>query len=157
MTGSLQTLSAVAAQAALNRKAENLVGLDMREVTSFADEFILATGTSNRHVRAVADAVQEEAKAFGRRPLGTEGYNEGRWILIDFGDVIVHIFQEEVREYYDLERLWSEAPALDLASMGVELPVASSTGSSTGSSTEPSVGPDTDGPGRDVPQTNRSN
>ncbi len=137
----LETLTTVIAKAALNRKALKLVGLDTREVTSFADEFILATGTSNRHVRAVADAIVEEAKAFDRKPLGTEGYDEGRWILIDFGDIIVHIFQEEMREYYDLERLWSEAPALDFASMGVVLPPE------TGSKR----------PSPDLPQTTRAN
>ncbi len=122
MTEGRKTLTAVVVEAALDRKALNIVGLNTREVTSFADEFILATGTSDRHVRAVADAIMVEAKAFGRAPLGVEGLDEGRWILIDFGDIIVHIFQEEVREHYDLERLWSEAPALDFTSMGVSLP-----------------------------------
>jgi len=117
-----KTLTTVIAQAALNRKALDIVGLDTRAVTSFADEFIIATGTSNRHVCAVADSIVEEAKAFGRTPDGKEGYAEGRWVLLDFGDVIVHIFQDEARKFYDLERLWSEATALDFASMGVELP-----------------------------------
>ena len=137
----LETLTAVIAKAALNRKALKLVGLDTREVTSIADEFIFATGTSNRHVCAVADAILEEAKAFGRTPLGKEGYEQGRWILIDFGDIIVHIFQEEVREYYDLERLWSEAPTLDFASMGVALP----------------PDPSSDLPSRDAAQTRQAN
>jgi ribosome-associated protein len=141
MTDNPKTLTAVIAQAAADRKALNLVGLDTRAVTSFAHEFLIATGTSNRHVRAVADAVVEDAKEFGRSPLGKEGYDEGRWVLIDFGDVIVHIFQEEVREYYDLERLWSEAPALDFADMGVVLPDESSA----------------DGPSHGVPKSTRAN
>ncbi len=102
------------AKAAVDRKAENLIALDVREVTSFADVFILATGGSDRHVRAIADAVKEAVEELGERPLGIEGYDEGRWLLLDLGDVIVHVFQREVREHYDLERLWSEAPRLDL-------------------------------------------
>ena len=106
--------AARAAEAAADRKAEELVALDMRGLTSFADVFLLATGRSTRQVRSIADAVEEAAIALGEKPLGIEGYDEGRWILLDLGDVIVHVFQDEVRDYYDLERLWSEAPALEL-------------------------------------------
>ncbi len=115
MTGSDPLAKAVRiAKAAVDLKAENLVALDVRELTSFADVFILATGGSDRHVRAIADAVEEVVEELGERPLGIEGYDEGRWILLDLGDVIVHVFQSDVREHYDLERLWSEAPRLDL-------------------------------------------
>ena len=115
MTGSDPLAKAVRiAKAAVDLKAENLVALDVRELTSFADVFILATGGSDRHVRAIADAVEEVVEELGERPLGIEGYDEGRWLLLDLGDVIVHVFQSEVREHYDLERLWSEAPRLDL-------------------------------------------
>lgn len=102
------------ASAALDRKAENVVAIDMRELTSFADTFLLATGTSDRHVKAVAEAVIEAAKAEGPKPLGVEGLDEGRWVLIDLGDVVVHVFRTEVREHYDLERLWGDAPRIDL-------------------------------------------
>jgi ribosome-associated protein len=111
-TGSLAKAARIA-QAAVDRKAENLVALDMRGVVPFADVFILASGNSGRHVRAIADAVEESASALGERPLGVEGYDEARWILLDLGDVIVHVFQPAVREHYDLERLWSEAPKLE--------------------------------------------
>ena len=115
MTGSDTLAKAVRiAKAAVDLKAENLVALDVREVTSFTDVFILATGGSDRHVRAIADAVEEAVEELGERPLGIEGYDEGRWLLLDLGDVIVHLFQRDVREHYDLERLWSEAPRLDL-------------------------------------------
>ena len=115
MTGSDPLARAVRiAKAAVDLKAENLVALDVRELTSFADVFILATGGSDRHVRAIADAVEEVVEELGERPLGIEGYDEGRWLLLDLGDVIVHVFQSEVREHYDLERLWSEAPKLNL-------------------------------------------
>jgi len=102
------------AEAAQERKADDVVGLDVRKLSSFADTFIIATGTSDRHVRSVADAIEAVLKARGDPPMGIEGYDEGRWVLIDCADAIVHIFQQEVRDHYDLERLWSDAPALEL-------------------------------------------
>ena len=115
MTGSDPLAKAVrVAKAAVDLKAENLVALDVRELTSFTDVFILATGGSDRHVRAIADAVKGVVEELGEPPLGIEGYDEGRWLLLDLGDVIVHVFQSEVRAHYDLERLWSEAPRLEL-------------------------------------------
>jgi ribosome-associated protein len=102
------------AEAARERKADDLVGLDVRNLSSFADTFIIATGTSDRHVRSVADAIEAALKARGDPPMGIEGYDEGRWVLIDCTDTIVHIFQPEIRDRYDLERLWSDAPALEL-------------------------------------------
>lgn len=102
------------AEAALEKKALRLVALDVREVTSYADTLIIATGTSDRHARSVADAITEAVAARGERPLGVEGYDEGRWVLIDLGDVVVHVFQPELRELYDLERLWSDAPILEI-------------------------------------------
>ncbi len=100
--------------AALDKKALELVALDVHEVTSVADTYILVTGTSDRHARSIADSVVDAVRASGEKPLGVEGYDEGRWVLIDLGDVIVHVFQEKVRETYDLERLWSDAPAIEL-------------------------------------------
>jgi ribosome-associated protein len=102
------------ADAAQERKANDVVGLDVREISSFADTFIIATGTSDRHVRSVADSIEAALKAHGDPPMGIEGHDEGRWVLIDCGDTIVHIFQQEIRDHYDLERLWSDAPALEL-------------------------------------------
>ncbi len=101
-------------EAAQERKVDDVVGLDVREISSFADTFIIATGTSDRHVRSVADSIEAALKAHGDPPLGVEGYDEGRWVLVDCGDTIVHIFQQEIRDHYDLERLWSDAPALEL-------------------------------------------
>ena len=102
------------AEAAAQKKARDLVALDVHQLTSFADAFLLATGTSDRHVRSVTDAMLETTEKMGRSPLGVEGYDEGRWVLIDLNEVVVHIFQEEVRTYYDLERLWADAPAIEL-------------------------------------------
>ena len=101
-------------EAAQERKVNDVVGLDVREISSLADTFIIATGTSDRHVRAVADSIEAALKAHGEPPMGIEGYAEGRWVLIDCDDTIVHIFQQEIRDHYDLERLWSDAPALKL-------------------------------------------
>ena len=109
------TKVAAVAEAALDRKAEDVVALDVRELTPFTDTFIIVTGTSDRHARSIADAITEAMAKRGEKPLGTEGHEEGRWVLIDLDDVIVHVFQEEVRQDYDLERLWSDAPALEVA------------------------------------------
>ncbi len=109
-------------EAAQERKVDDIVGLDVREISSFADTFIIATGTSDRHVRSVADSIEAALKAHGEPPMGVEGYDEGRWVLVDCDDTIVHIFQQEIRDHYDLERLWSDAPVLELkaAPRGVE-------------------------------------
>lgn len=104
------------AAAALDRKAQDVMALDVSGLTSFADAFLLATGTSDRHARSVADAVLEAAKQEGGA-MGVEGYDEGRWILIDLGDVVVHVFQAEARTHYDLERLWGDATPIDLGDL----------------------------------------
>ena len=108
------TKAVLIAEAAQERKADDLVGLDVRNLSSFADTFIIATGTSDRHVRSVTDSIAAALKSHGDPPMGIEGYDEGRWVLIDCGDTIVHIFQQEIRDHYDLERLWSDAPVLEL-------------------------------------------
>ncbi len=104
----------IAAHAALAKFAEDPVILDVREVVSFADYLLIVTGQSNRQVKAITDGIDEAVTRHGERPIGTEGYHEGRWILMDLNDVIVHVFQKEVRQRYDLERLWSDADAVDL-------------------------------------------
>ncbi len=101
---------ACVADAALDMKAEKVVALDVRKLTSYADTLVIATGNSDRHARSIADSVVGALRAAGRKPLGLEGYDEGRWVLIDGGDVIIHVFQSQVRDDYDLERLWSDAP-----------------------------------------------
>lgn len=104
----------IAAEAALDRKAGDPMALDVRGLVSFADAFVILTGRSDRQVRGIAEAVAEALSRRGEKPIGIEGLEEGRWVLIDLSDVIVHVFQEEVRSHYDLERLWSDAPPLDL-------------------------------------------
>jgi len=102
------------ASAAHDRQAEDVVALDVRGLTSLADTFLIASGRSRQQVRAIADAVLEAARRDGIRSLGAEGLAEGRWALLDFGSVIFHVFHEEARGHYDLERLWADAPQLDV-------------------------------------------
>ncbi len=101
-------------EAALDLKAEGVVVLDMRNVSSFADTFVIASGRSDRHVRSIAHAIAAALRDMGDPPLGMEGQDEGHWILIDANDAIVHIFDPETREAFDIERLWSDAPTLHL-------------------------------------------
>ena len=101
-------------QAAMDKNGADLQILDLRSIQGFTDFFVIVTGTSDRHVRTLADSISEAAREFGERPLGVEGEQLARWVLIDLGDVVVHVFQDEARHYYNLERLWGEAEAVDL-------------------------------------------
>jgi ribosome-associated protein len=93
-------------------KAVNVRVLDVRGLTDIADTMIIASGTSDRHVRAIAERVVEKARAAGFRPLGTEGEREGEWVLVDLQDIVVHVMLPRVREFYGLERLWEGGPEL---------------------------------------------
>ncbi|HEV8267879.1 MAG TPA: ribosome silencing factor [Thermoanaerobaculia bacterium] len=95
--------------ALLDRKAEKLVVLDLVGLTSMADYFVLATATNDRQAQAMADAVEMALKSAGRRPSSIEGYAAAAWILLDYGDVIFHVFHDEARRFYGLERLWGDA------------------------------------------------
>lgn len=101
-------------EAALEVKAERPVVMDVGDLTSFADIVIVLSGRSDRQVRAVVDAIRVSLRGDGEKPLGIEGFREGRWVLIDLADIIVHVFSPEVREHYDIERLWSDAPRIEL-------------------------------------------
>ncbi len=107
--------------AALEKKAKDLKILKVSEISAFADYFIICSGTSDRQVRAVAGAIQENLKSQGILPLGVEGEATGSWVLMDYDDVIIHIFLESVRGFYDLERLWSEAPQMAVPDETVSL------------------------------------
>ena len=101
-----QHLYEAAFNALADLKAQNVVTLDVRPLTSMTDIMIIASGTSTRHVKALADEVQVKAKAAGFMPVGMEGEKEGEWVLIDLAGVIVHVMLPAVRDYYDLEALW---------------------------------------------------
>ncbi len=111
-----------ALRAASDRKALNIVALDLRQIASFTDFFLIASGTNVRQVQAVADAVVEKLKEIGKRPARIEGYKSAEWVLLDYGDFIFHIFDEKSRRFFDLDRLWRDAtPVLlpaDIAAAG---------------------------------------
>ncbi|HEX9668028.1 MAG TPA: ribosome silencing factor [Thermoanaerobaculia bacterium] len=99
-----------AVSAALDRKARDLRVLHLGRVTDFTDYFLICSGTSDRQVQAIADGIQERLRAEKVRPLHVEGYTRAQWVLLDYGDLVVHVFQEEPRRFYALERLWGDAP-----------------------------------------------
>ena len=112
-TGS-KTKSLLCLKAAVEKKAQDPVLLELKGLSSFTDYFFLCSGKSDRQVQAIAQAIEEALKKEGIRPLGQEGTLEGKWILLDFEDVVVHIFLEPIRKFYDLEGLWIDAPRIDL-------------------------------------------
>ena len=103
-----------ALRAADDRKAVNSIVLDLREVTEFTDFFIITGGTNVRQVQAIADGISEDLKLIDARPIRIEGYNTAEWILMDYGDFVVHIFEEKSREFFDLERLWRDAKRVQI-------------------------------------------
>ena len=108
----------IAARAADDKQADDLVALDVSGPLPLTDVFLLATGRSERNVVAIAGEIEDKMLEAGARTLRREGRAEGRWILLDFGDVVVHVFHDEDRQYYSLERLWADCPTIPL-----ELPV----------------------------------
>jgi ribosome-associated protein len=102
------------ARALLDRKAIDLVILEVKDFSSFTDYFLICSGNSDRQVQAIASYLEEKLGKEGLHPLGIEGKRDGRWVLLDYGDAVIHVFYHPVREFYDLERLWSEAPRIEL-------------------------------------------
>lgn len=103
----IDELKQLAIDALEEMKAEDITVLDVKGKTTITDWIIVATGTSSRHVKSIANNVVVAAKAAAHPPLGSEGEDDGEWVLVDLGDVIVHVMQRQVRQYYDLESLWS--------------------------------------------------
>ena len=108
-----------AAAAALDKKAFQLVALDVSGLTSLADSFFICSGAHDRQVGAIADAVERRLRSAGHRPLHVEGTRRADWILLDYGDIIVHVFTEERRNFYALESLWGDAPELSPRALGL--------------------------------------
>ena len=105
----------IAAHAATDKKATDLVVLDLRKAASFTEYFLICTGASTRQVQAISNSVEEALLKSGKRPLHIEGYSSAEWILLDYGDFIVHVFGPSSRRFYDLERLWRDAPRVEVA------------------------------------------
>lgn len=99
---------------ALEKKSYDLVLIDVREATSIADYFVICSGRSDRQVQTIAQGIEENLAKLGIKPISIEGLSRGQWVLIDFSDVIVHIFYQPIREFYDLETLWAHAPRVEL-------------------------------------------
>ncbi|MEZ4414146.1 MAG: ribosome silencing factor [Gemmatimonadota bacterium] len=113
-----EALAVRIADLALERKAENVVALDLRGISSATDFFVIASGGSDVHVRAIADHIVEELKKADVRPGHVEGLQSGAWVLVDYIDVVVHVFQRSVRDFYQLENLWGDAPTRDFEPEG---------------------------------------
>ncbi len=108
-------LALTCARIAQSAKADNVVVLDVRGLASFTDFFVVMSGTSTRHVQALAERIENELRSKRIKTSQAEGLQEGTWVLLDFGDVIVHVFYHEQRTFYDLEGLWHDAPRLDVS------------------------------------------
>jgi ribosome-associated protein len=96
-------------RAAESKQARDILVLDVREASSFSDTFVLCSGANSRQIQAIADEIELQLKQLGEYPASVEGYKNAAWVLIDYGDYVVHIFSEKARAYYDLERLWRDA------------------------------------------------
>ncbi|MFC1739122.1 ribosome silencing factor [Planctomycetota bacterium] len=109
-----KSLALAAAEVALGRHCQDVVVLDLRDISPATDYFVIATGSSDRQMRTVSDEISKAAREKGFERFGRAGYEQGRWILLDFIDVVVHIFSQTYREYYDLELLWGDARRLKI-------------------------------------------
>jgi ribosome-associated protein len=109
------SLAKTAAAAAEDKVAHDVIALDVTGHLALTDIFVIASADSERQVGAVVDEIEDRLREAGAKPLRREGQREGRWVLIDFGDIVVHVQHEEEREFYQLERLWKDCPAIDLS------------------------------------------
>lgn len=107
-------LAAAAVRSASARKAEDIVLLDLSRVSTFCDRFMICHGTNRRQVRAIAEGIVDDLRRDGQKPIGVEGLDASRWVLIDYGDLVIHVFDEPMRGFYDLDALWGDAPRLPL-------------------------------------------
>ncbi|WP_340138016.1 ribosome silencing factor [Dissulfurispira thermophila] len=101
-----------AAKAAIDKKAKDTVILELKDITIIADYFVVCSGESTTQVRAIVENVEKKLKEHRQKPMGIEGLNTARWVLMDYGDVIIHVFEEETRAYYELEKFWLDAPRI---------------------------------------------
>lgn len=115
----IQQLTQQVVQCLYDRKAREIVVFDVAGRTSYCDRLVLCSGTSGRQVRALAEHVVSMMKQSGSRPLGTEGLGSGRWVLVDLGAIVVHIFDQDSRQHYDLDGMWADADQISLSELGV--------------------------------------
>jgi ribosome-associated protein len=116
MTATEHAVSLVhtAARAAADKLAQHIVAFDVSDQLAITDAFVLASATNDRQVKAIVDEIEEKLRDAGEKPIRREGERDGRWVLIDYGDVVVHVQHEEERQFYALERLWRDCPLIDL-------------------------------------------
>lgn len=120
-----EALARACAQAALDKKAEDIVILDMRLISTFTDFFVICSATSEPQLKAVASSIREQVRDLhGRRPTTEDGFPASQWVVIDYGEVIVHVFYTEKREFYRLEDLWNDAARIEFVSEGPAEPAA---------------------------------
>ncbi len=117
MALTIEEKTRLCALAADGRRAHNIVVLDVQPLSSIADRFLICSGTSDRQIKAIADAIEDELIKQGEKPRAIEGYERGTWILIDCVDLILHIFDDETRDFYNLEHLWRQAPRVDVTGL----------------------------------------
>ena len=110
-------LAEIAVKALDSKKGKEIKLIRIDKITTLAEYFVICTGTSNTQINALGDEVEKELTLAGEEPLHREGYRGGTWVLLDYGCVIVHVFQDEARKFYDLERLWSDAEVIDITGM----------------------------------------
>jgi ribosome-associated protein len=114
------TLLRTAARAAAEKKAFQITGLEVSALTGYTDHLLICSAAGDRQVAAIAEAIQRQLRDSGTRPIHVEGANRADWVLIDYGDFVVHVFTEERRAYYGLDSLWGDAPKLDGGALGIE-------------------------------------
>jgi ribosome-associated protein len=115
---SSRDLAIAAARAAADKQGERVVVLDVRELIVITDYFVIASGGSERQVRTIVEEVEKSLRDLGMKPVRREGEDDRRWVLLDYFDIVVHVFAQEERDYYDLERLWGDAPTLEWENIG---------------------------------------
>lgn len=129
-------LVTTAARAASDKLAEHIIAFDVSEQLVITDAFVICSASNDRQVHAIVDEIEDKLREIGAKPIRREGEREGRWVLLDYGEVVIHVQHEEERMYYALERIWRDCPVITLPAS-----VTSGQGAATGSSTMPSVGP----------------
>ena len=111
--GSAASRACLAARVAADNKGQNILVLDLRELTPYFDYFVIATGASRRQIHPIAEEADAALRAVGDERMGIEGYEASKWVVQDYGDVVVHVFDPDTRDYYKLEELWADAPKVD--------------------------------------------